>query len=122
MQMTDMFNDYADLSGLSETGQPLKVSKVIHKAFIEINENGTEAAAATGENFNFVHFALCILYAVRNSLFSEIHLHFAGISVVPLSLNIWKNEEKIFRADHPFLFYIMDATQNIVLFSGRFVK
>lgn len=56
MGMTDMFSNYADLSGLSESGQPLKVSKIIHKAFIEIDEKGTEAAAATGESSFFFFF------------------------------------------------------------------
>ncbi|XP_031616655.1 uncharacterized protein LOC116336730 [Contarinia nasturtii] len=87
--MTDIFADNADLSGLLESKDPVKVSDVVHKAFITVSEGGTEAAAAT------------------------------GVRIVPLSavLNM-----PTFRADHPFMYYIVDNLTKTVIFGGQIKK
>jgi serpin B len=81
------FSSQADFRGISEEG--LMISDVIHKAFVEVNEEGTEAAAATA-----VEMALCCEFMPEQ-------------------------EPKVFKADHPFLFFIRDRNTNITLFSGR---
>lgn len=45
--ITRIFNNGADLSGITEENAPLKLSKAVHKAVLTIDETGTEAAAAT---------------------------------------------------------------------------
>ncbi|KAG5841226.1 hypothetical protein ANANG_G00197310 [Anguilla anguilla] len=47
MGITDIFEDTADLTGISEQGN-LVVSKVLHKATLDVDEAGTTATAATG--------------------------------------------------------------------------
>ena len=44
--MQDMFGNAANFGEMSD--EPLYVSKVMQKAMVEVNEEGSEAAAATG--------------------------------------------------------------------------
>jgi serpin B len=44
--VNEAFSDGADFSGITEAG-PLRISTVAHKAYVDVDEQGTEAAAAT---------------------------------------------------------------------------
>ena len=91
MGMPLSFNpDAADFTGIGIPPNPthrLYISEVFHKAFVKVDEKGTEAAAATA-----------VVMA-------------EGGGMPPKSV--------LFRADHPFLFFVVNKSSGAVLFMGR---
>jgi len=89
--MTTAFSDAADFSAMAKESS-LLISEVIHHAVVEVDENGTEAAAAT------------------------------AIALVPISAVVQIQQPPppiLFRADHPFLFAIREMRTGAILFLGR---
>lgn len=48
MGVYELFSDNADLSRLLEDNESLSISDAFHKAYIEIDEEGSEAATSSG--------------------------------------------------------------------------
>lgn len=89
MGMPIAFSKQADFSKMT-TDKSLQIGDVSHKAYIAVDEYGTEAAAAT------------------------------SVSMQVTSIQHKKPIE--FRADHPFIFIILDKDTKAILFLGRVVK
>ena len=81
----------ADFTGIT-TAEPLSISAVVHKAHIDVDEHGTEAAAAT---------------AVVASAMAAVRL-----TAPPVTMTV----------DHPFLFAITDTSTGLLLFLGRVTR
>jgi len=92
--MPTAFSKNADFSGMTGS-KDLDISQVIHQAFVDVNEEGTEAAAAT---------------AVQMQLLTARYGEPEKKEII-----------KIFRADHPFIFIVQDQTNGNILFLGRVI-
>ena len=93
MGMSDLFvNGKADLSGM-DGKKKMFVSEVLHRAVVEVNEEGTEAAAVT-----------------------------AVVGIVPVSFSFDRPKVIEFTANRPFIFFIQDKTTGSMLFLGRLVN
>lgn len=87
--LSTAFNsETADFSGMSGNRE-LFFSEVLHKAFLEVKEEGSEAAAAT------------------------------AILVARTSAPIAKPAAKEFKARHPFAIFIQDSNSEVILFMGK---
>jgi serpin B len=88
MGMPLAFGAQADFSGITGN-RDLLISAVIHKAYVDVNEEGTEAAAATA-------------VVMRGNM-----------------ARMQEPATPVFRADHPFIFLIRDNRSGGILFMGR---
>jgi len=85
--LQSLFSQSADFGRMSET--PLKIDSGVHEAYISVDENGTEGAAATG-------------FAVENR-----------------ALPMPPQEQATFKADHPFLYAVVHKQTGAIVFLGK---
>lgn len=90
MGLTTAFSDQSDYSALSD--KPLSLENIIHHTVIGVDEEKTEAAAATHSTF-----------WVR------------GLPRTPSYYHVLK-------ADHPFLFFVVDNRSKAIVFMGRYSR
>lgn len=130
----ELFEDNANLSSAFPRGN-VKVGGVIHNAQIDVNEEGTVASAVTG-NFSinsvrreyklisaghppWLGFGKIQIFAEENfKTLIEKYCFFTGVSVIPLI----GSSNTVFRADRPFIFFILDNATDAILFAGRYVQ
>ena len=87
MGMSRAFGDDAQFGRMCEN--PVKISEVIHQAWIKVAEKGTEAAAAT-----------------------------AVIMMPTAAMPVKEDPPKMFIADHPFLYFVIDDRNGGIVFAG----
>jgi len=87
MGLQSLFSQSADFSRMSET--PLKIDSGVHEAYISVDENGTEGAAATG-------------FAVSNR----------AMPMLP-------PQSTTFKADHPFMYAVVHKQTGAIVFLGK---
>ncbi len=85
------FSAAADFSGITED-EPLSISAVVHKAYIDVGEEGTEAAAAT------------------------------AVVIRALSMTLKPRPDVTLVFDRPFLFAIVETGSGLPLFLGQFTR
>jgi serine protease inhibitor len=77
MGMADAFGHAADFSGMDGT-KALYISAVIHQAFVEVSEQGTEAAAASGVSIGTKAFMQPPVFRADHPFVLIIHNHRPG--------------------------------------------
>ncbi len=83
--------DFSGMAAIADPSQNLYISAVIHKAFIDTDENGTEAAAATA----------------------------VIMATAAIAMPMPPPKPVIFNANHPFIFFIQENKTGNILFIGR---
>ena len=83
-------DERADFSRMTST-EKLYISEVVQKAYIDVNEDGAEAAAATA-----------VVMATRAMLIRE-------------------NEPIVVKVDHPFMYALVENSTGTAIFMGRYI-